>query len=188
MQAAEHTTQLEGLRLDYDRRRAEILNRLDEQKLRHQSELGDFQHGLELKKVQFEEDIRQQRTRFGLGQEQQVVQSKTDLEVARQGIEALKLVNQAKLETREKDETLELKLEAERLKLRGSASMQGLLATLTGEQADRVLKLAELEMRKGLSVEQALALVAEKTPEIAPAIAEAMKAKYQASSKSPAVE
>jgi len=41
-----------------------------------------------------------------------------------------------------------------------------------------VLKLAELEMRRGLSAEQALALVAEKSPEIAPAVADALRAKY----------
>jgi hypothetical protein len=57
-------------------------------------------------------------------------------------------------------------------------SSSALLAVLSGEQADRVMKLAELEMRKGLDAEQALALIAEKSPEIAPAIAEALKAKY----------
>jgi hypothetical protein len=71
-----------------------------------------------------------------------------------------------------------VEIEAQRLKLRGAADVKALLATLEGEKADRILKLAELEMRKGLSVEQALALVAEKSPEIAPAVADAMKAKY----------
>jgi len=33
-------------------------------------------------------------------------------------------------------------------------------------------------MRKGLSPEQAMALFAEKSPEIAPAVADALKAKY----------
>lgn len=179
VQAAEQKTTLEALRLDYEARRAEIVNRLDEQKLRHSSELADAMHAVELRKVEFAEDMRQQRERFQASQAQQVEQSKTDLEVARQGIEALKLVKQAKLEAREKEEKLDLAIEAERLQLRGNASMQALLATIDGEKADRVLKLAELEMRKGLSVEQAMALVAEKSPEIAPAIAEAMRAKYQ---------
>ena len=182
VQAAEHQTQLEGLRLDYDRRRAEILNRLDEQKLRHQSEIADARHGIELKRVQFEEDIRQQQERFKLGQGQQVEQSKTDLEVAKQGIEALKLVRQAKLEVKKQEDAHELSLEGERMKLRGSMSVQALVATLTGEQADRVLKLAELEMRRGLTPEQALALVAEKSPEIAPAIAEAIKGRASTTS------
>ena len=185
VQAAEHRTQLAGLRLDYEQRRTDMLQRLEEQKLRHQTELTDAMHGIELSQTQLAGDLRQQRERFGLGQEQQVVQSKTDLEIARQGIEALKLVKQAKLEAREKDEALELRLETERLKLRGAASMQGLLATLTGEQADRLLKLAELEMRQGLSVEQALMLAVEKSPEIAPTLAEAMKAKYQAANIPP---
>lgn len=177
VQAAESQTQIEGLRLDYEARRTEILNRLDEQKLQHHSALAEAQHGLEVNRIQFEEDMRQQRERFRLGQDQQVEQSKTDLEVARQGIEALKAVKRAKLELRTEEEKLNTQLEAERIKLRGEASLQGLLATLTGEQADRVLKLAELEMRKGLSAEQALAMVAEKSPEIAPAVAEAIKAR-----------
>jgi hypothetical protein len=83
-----------------------------------------------------------------------------------------------KLKTRAAQEEQELRTEAERLRLRGGASVQALLATLPGEQADRVLRLAELEMRRGLSEEQALAMVAEKSPEIAPAIAEALKARY----------
>ena len=33
-------------------------------------------------------------------------------------------------------------------------------------------------MRKGLSPEQALAMIAEKSPEIAPSVADALKAKY----------
>jgi alanyl-tRNA synthetase len=42
-----------------------------------------------------------------------------------------------------------------------------------------VLKLAELEMRRGLGAEEALALVVEKSPEIAPAIAEALKGRFE---------
>lgn len=178
VQALEQKTAFEGLQLDYTARRAEIVNRLDEQKLTHQSEIADTMQKIELRRVEFAEDMRQQHERFQDAQVQQVGQARTDLEVAKQGIEALKLVKQVKLETREKEEKLDLELEAGRLQLRGNASMQALLATLDGEKADRILKLAELEMRKGLSVEQALALVAEKSPEIAPAIAEAMRAKY----------
>lgn len=177
-QALQQKTTLEGLRLDYEARRTEIINRLDEQKLRHQSEISDAVHGIELRRAEFAEDMRQQHERFNAAQGQQAVQAKTDLEVARQGIEALKLVKQAKIEGRKQEDEQDLHVEAERLKLRGSASLQALLSTLSGEQADRVLKLAELEMRKGLSVEQAMAMVAEKSPEIAPAIAEAMRAKY----------
>jgi RNA polymerase subunit RPABC4/transcription elongation factor Spt4 len=178
VQVMEQQTQVEGIRLDYEARRAEITNRLDEQKLRHQSEIADAMHGVELRKVEFTEDMRQQRERFGTAQEQQVVQAKTDLEVAKQGIEALKLVKSAKLEGKKAEDEHEMAMEAQRLQLRGSASMQALVATLDGEKADRILKLAELEMRKGLSVEQAMAMVAEKSPEIAPAIAAAMRAKY----------
>lgn len=173
----EHATQMDALRVEYELRRGEIVHRLDEQKLRHQSEISDAMHAVELRKVEFEEDIRQQQVRFDEGQHQQVRQSETDLEVARTGIEALKLVKQVKFEARQKDEELDIKLEQERLKLRGNASVRALLATLTGEQADRVLKLAEIEMRKGLTPEQSLALIAEKSPEIAPAIAQAIQAR-----------
>jgi hypothetical protein len=178
LQAGEHHVQLEGLRLDYERRRAEVLNRLDEQTLRQKSELADVHHELEINRTRFEEEMRRQRSQFQAAQEQQVVQATTDLEVARQGIEALRLVSEAKLGIRQKNERLSTDIEAERLKIRGDASLQALLATMSGEQADRLLKLAELEMRKGLTAEQALALVAEKSPEIAPAVAAALSAKY----------
>jgi len=177
IQAAENQTQLEGLRLDYEARRVEILNRLDEQKLQHQAALADAQHGLEVNRLKFEEDIRQQKDRFSVGQDQQVSQAQTDLEVAKQGIEAMKAVKSAKLAHKAQEEELATKIETDRLELRGTASLQGLLATLSGEQADRVLRLAELEMRKGLSAEQALAMIAEKSPEIAPAVAKAIKAR-----------
>ncbi len=68
IQAAEQKTQIEGVKLDYETRRAEILNRLDEQKLRHQSELADVQSELEQKRARFEEDMRQQRARVSSGQ------------------------------------------------------------------------------------------------------------------------
>lgn len=179
-QTLEQKTTLDGLRLDYEARRTEILNRLDEQKLKHSSEIADAMNRIELRKVEFAEDMRQQRERFGTAQEQQVAQAKTDLEIAKQGIEALKLVKQTKLDSKKQEDQHEVAMEAERLKLRGAADVKALLATLEGEKADRILKLAELEMRKGLSVEQALALVAEKSPEIAPAVADAMRAKYTA--------
>ena len=70
--------------------------------------------------------------------------------------------------------------------MRGDASLQALIATVPAEQADRLLKLAELEMRKGLTVEQSLALVAQQSPEIAPAIAQALVARYQG--RSPALK
>lgn len=179
--AADHRDRLEGLRTDYEARRAEISNRLDEQKLKQEGEILAVRHEVEQSAVRFEEDLRQQRARFEAGQEQQVVQSRTDLEVARQGLQALREVKEAKIEARRKEEEMDMHLEGERLRMRGDASLQALLATTAGEQADRLLKLAELEMRKGLDAEQALALVAEKSPEIAGAVAEALKAKYSAS-------
>lgn len=180
VQAAENKTMIEGIRLDYEARRSEIVNRLDEQRLRHQSEIADAMNAVELRKVQFAEDMRQQRERFQTGQEQQVAQARTDLEVAKQGIEALRLVKGAKLEAKKAEDQHDVAMEAERLKVRGAADIRALLATVEGEKADRLLKLAELEMRRGLSVEQAMALIAEKSPEIAPAVAEVMRAKHTA--------
>ena len=180
VQAAESQTQLDAARQEYDLRRAEILNRLDEQRHRQVGEVAEARHGIELKRLQFEEDSRQQQERFRLAQEQRAAEARTDLEVARQGVEALKLVRQARLDARKLEDAHEVALEADRLRIRGGASLQALLASLQGEQADRVLKLAELELRKGLSPEQALALIAEKSPEIAPAIAAAVKARAQA--------
>lgn len=179
-QASEHRLGLEALRHDYDLRRAEIVNRLDEQKLRHQAEMADVQHELEINQRKFTQDIGQQEVRFDVGQKQQVRQSDTDLEIAKRGIEALKLVKEAKHEARIKEEALNTQLEADRLSIRGGANMQALLASIDGPQADRLLKLAEIEMRKGLSAEQSLALVAEKSPEIAPAVAAAIKARQPA--------
>jgi hypothetical protein len=177
LQAADHTFSLEGLQQDYARRRAEIGNRLDEQKLRHESEMLDVRHELSTSRLRFEEELHQQHERFRAGLEQQVAQSDTDLEVARRGVAALKLVKEVKLAAHAQEEDLATKVEAERLAVRGQATIAALLATVGGEQGDRLLKLAELEMRKGLSPEQALALVAEKSPEIAPAVAEILRAR-----------
>lgn len=175
LQAADHTLNLDGLQQDYALRRAEIGNRLDEQKLRHESEMLDIRHELAGARLRFEEELRQQHERFRAGLEQQVAQADTDLEVARRGVEALKLVKDAKFVARAQEEDLATRVESERLAVRGQATIAALLATVGGEQGDRLLKLAELEMRKGLSAEQALALVAEKSPEIAPAIAEILR-------------
>ncbi len=183
LQAAEHKTQLEGLQQDYERRKSEISNRLDEQKLRHQSEILETRHEIEGNRLKFDEEIHQQRTRAELGREQQVEQAKTDVELAKQGVEALRLVKEAKLSLKKKEDEQELQREADILKLRGASNFQALLSTLSGEQADRILKLAELEMRKGLSPEQALTMIAEKSPEIAPAVAEALKARYQSENR-----
>ncbi len=57
--------------------------------------------------------------------------------------------------------------------------MQALLATLSGEQADRLLKLSEMQMRQGMTAEQSMAFIAEKAPDyFAPAVAEALRAKF----------
>ncbi len=181
VEVTEHRTRREGLRLELETRRVELTNRLEEQKLRQVSDLLGAMHAIQVRTVQFTEELRQQELRFEAGQQEQVRQARTDLALAKTGIEALSLVRQSKREARERDEVLDLKMESERMQLRGSASLQALLATLGGEPADRVLKLAELELRKGLAPEQALALVVEQRPEIAPAIAAMLRARLSSS-------
>lgn len=178
LQAAESQTQLEGVRHDYQVRRQEILNRLDEQALEHESEMAGVTAKITRDRAVFEEELRQQQARFDVQHDQRLKKAWADKVIAEQGIDTLAKLKAVKLEARKAEDAHEIALEAERIKLRGDASLQGLIATLPAEQADRLLKLAEMEMRKGLSAEQSLALVAEKSPEIAPSIAAALQARY----------
>jgi hypothetical protein len=191
MQAADHRFQLEGLRQDYENRRAEILNRLDEQKLQHESQLRDVEQELQIRGRRFVTEIEEARRRGDLGREQQEKHAELDRQLQVKeaeaglaaGIEGLKLAKAAqdfKDARRKSEEEINLHVLRQKMELFGGASKQALLSVLDQEQADRILKLAELEMRQGLSAEQALALVAEKSPEIAPAIAAALSAKYGA--------
>ncbi len=177
MQIAEHRFQLEGLGQDYELRRAEILTRLDEQKLRHHSEISDVRHEIDINRTKFEEEFRQNQQRFGATLQQQQRQAVTDRKVGEEGLALLRQVTAAKLKAREAEEELAIKVEGKRLRMRGDASMKALLSTLSGEQADRVLKLAELEMQRGATAHEALALVFQSSPDIPPALANALKTK-----------
>ena len=183
MQAAENQTQVEGLRQDYQLRRQEILHRLDEQALLHEHDFTDLKVKLAQDRLRLEETLAHDKARFDLEQEQRLQKANANKTIAEQGIDTLVKLKEAKLGVRRQEDAHELDLEAQRLKLRGDASLQALLSTLSGEQADRLLKFAELEIRKGLPAEQALAMVAEKSPEIAPAVADALRARVQTSSK-----
>ena len=191
MQAADHRFQLDGLRQDYESRRAEILNRLDEQKLQHESALSAVEHELKVRGQRFTAEIEEARRRGDLGREQQkeqaeldrrlqVDQSQTDLESGKKGLELAAAAQKFKDDREKNREELNLRVLREKMEIFSTANDQALLAVLSQEQADRILKLAELKMRQGLSAEQALALVAEKSPEIAPAVAAALSAKYSA--------
>lgn len=193
MQLADHKFQSEGLAQDYERRKAEILNRLDEQTLQHRSQLADVAHELEVRGQRFAKDLEEARARGDFGRHEQRQQAAVDRElaheaaknatdVATEGLKAWKMVEAAKAERDRARNDEDLRLKRETLELFGQAETRTLLTLLSGEQADRVLKLAELEMRQGMSEEKALAMVAEKAPEMAPAIAEALKARYQAQS------
>lgn len=190
LQLADHKFQSEGLQQDYERRRAEILNRLDEQTLQHQSQLKDVEHELSIRAKQFETELSEARRRGEHGREEQLKQAEVDRElslkqaqnstaVAEEGLKVWKQVEAAKVERERNRNDEDLRVKREMLGIFGEAETRTLLALLSGEQADRVLKLAELEMRAGLSEEKALAIVAERAPEMAGAIAEALKAKYE---------
>jgi hypothetical protein len=175
MQISEHRFQLEGLAQDYERRRAEILNRLDEQKLQHRSEITDVQYQLQINRAKFEEDFYQNRRRFTASLEQQRLQAITDREVAEEGIKAWEQVNAAKHRAREAEQELRLRGEEEQLKIRGAAPRQALLSILPPEQADRLLKLVELEMHKGLSEAEAFTLAISHSKHLSPEVLQAVR-------------
>jgi hypothetical protein len=184
VQALESRASLEAMHREYESRLAEIGHRMEEQLLRHRSELLDVEQGVVKDRVRFIWELERRKGEFEIRQEEMRVQAVTELEVARQGVEALKLVQAAKFEEAQRKAKSDLEIEGERLRLRQNVSLQALLTLVTPEQGTQLLKLAELEMRKGLGVEQSLALVAEKNPEIAPAIAKALEAKYRSASSS----
>jgi hypothetical protein len=178
MQLAEHRFQLEGLAQDYERRRAEILTRLAEQKLRHRDDIGEVQHQLQINRAKFEEDFYQNQRRFGATLEQQRRQAITDREVAQEGIKAWVQVNEAKHKARAAEQELRLKGEEEQLRIRGAASRQALLSILPPEQADRLLKLVELEMHKGLSEAEAFTLAISHSEEFSPEVLRALRGAF----------
>lgn len=164
--------ELHGLKLDWSIR---------EEKLRQDAAAGRIERSadIESRKEYLDAELEENQKRFGLKQTQNVEQANTALEEAKLGVEALKLVKEAKHQAARREADLALEVEKHQLELRGSASVQSLLATLTGEQADRVMKLAEMQMRQGMTAEQSLAFIAEKSAEhFAPAVAEALKAKF----------
>lgn len=168
---AEKRLQLQGLTLDWSIVEEKLRQELEERRRRQQAELKEREEYLH-------SELHEKKLRDDLKRSLEVDQAKTDLEVARQGIEALKLVKQAKHEAHRMEEDLALEVEKHRLELRGNASMQALLATLDGVQAANLMKLAEMQMRQGMSVEQSLAFIAEKNAEfLVPAVAEALKSK-----------
>jgi hypothetical protein len=166
--------ELHGLELDWRKLQTKTLQEIEEARMRRKADL-------ESRNEYLAAELEESQKRFALKQTQDVERAKTALAEAQLGIEALKLVKDAKHEARVKEADLELEMEKHKLELRGNASMQALLATLSGEQAANVLKLAEMEMRRGMTAEQSLAFVAEKSSEhFAPAVAEALKAKFAA--------
>ena len=156
----------------------DIGHEIEEAKIRRTADL-------EGRKENLDAELGEKDKRFEEKQEQEKAQATSDLEVAKQGIEALKLVKEAKSEAKTRDAQLDIDMEKQLLELRGGADMQALLATLDGEQADRLMKLAEMQMREGMTPEKALAFVAEKSPEhFAPAVADVLKAKFGGDSSS----
>lgn len=172
LQDAEKELQRAGMQLDWSIRIEQVGYELEEKKIRGEADREESVKNLDADLVEGVKRGDHQR-----GQEQ--AQATSDLEVAKQGIEALKLVKQAKNEANLLDEQLKIDVEKQLLEMRGGADMQALLATLSGEQADRLMKLTEMKMREGMTSEQSLAFIAEQAPEnFGPAVAEALKAKF----------
>jgi hypothetical protein len=158
-QEREHRFHLKGIHQDYERRRAEIFNRLDEQKLQHKQQLAECKKDLQARRLVFDADLAEQATRFEAGQQQQLAQGRTAEQLAESGLGLFEKTQRVKHEAVRRDAFLRLEIEERQLQLRGSASMQALLSTFGGEHADRLLRLAELEMLKGRTVEQSMAIV-----------------------------
>lgn len=174
----EKRLELQGLTLDWSIIEENLRQELEKRRIEREADI-------ENRKVYLEAELEENQKRFGLRQTQSVEQSRTALEEAKLGVEALKLVKEAKHEAHRREADLALEVEQHQLELRGNASLQALLATLSGEQAANVLKLTEMQMRQGMSAEQSLAFVAEKNAEhFAPAVAEALKAKFAGAHKS----
>jgi len=178
--SAEKELKRAGLQLDWSIRLEHVESELKEARVRRAAEL-------EGRRDYVGAELEENERRAALKQAQEKAQAATDLEVARQGIEALKAVKAAKHEARARESQLDIEIERQLLDLRGGAQMQALLATLSGEQADRLLKLSEMQMRQGMTAEQSMAFIAEKAPDyFAPAVAEALRAKFGQESRSAA--
>ncbi|MEY5026566.1 MAG: hypothetical protein RLZZ244_2094 [Verrucomicrobiota bacterium] len=198
MQVAEHEGRRTVVVQEYDLRRAEIQGRIDEQKLKHESELAEVSIEIQKRVLRLDADLSEAQKRAAQSRElvreqakveafTQELKSETDVKSAGMHWDLARKIKEDKARIAAEEERRNLEGLREKVNIMGGASHATLLAVLGGEQADRILKLAELEMRRGLGAEEALALVVEKSPEIAPAIAEALKAKYagRAASESP---
>ena len=174
----EKRLELQGLTLDWSIVSEKLRQALEKRRIERVTDI-------EGRREYLDSELDENQKRFGLKQTQNVEQAKTALEEAKLGVEALKLVKAAKHEAQQREEDLKLEVEKHQLELRGNAGLQALLATLSGEQAANVLKLTEMQMRQGMTAEQSLAFVAEKNAEhFAPAVAEALKAKFAGPQKS----
>lgn len=189
LKGAEHESKRIEVVQDFDLRRSEIVGRIGEQKLKHESELLDVSLEIQKRTLRFEADLGEAQKRAAqsreLVQEQAMVdaftqelKAETDVKSAGMHWELAQKIKEDKARIAAAEERRNLDALREKVDIMSKASHSTLLAVLGGEQADRILKLAELEMRSGLGAEEALAMVVEKSPDIAPAIAEALKAKY----------
>ncbi len=173
LQSAEKELRRTGMQLDWAIRIEEVGYELEEKRIRAEA-------NREERKKSLGAELEEGGERGAHQREQEQDQAASDLEVAKQGVEALKLVKQAKNEAAALDEQLKIDVEKQLLEIRGGADMQALLATLSGEQAERLMKLTEMKMREGMTPEQSMAFVAEQSPEdFGPAVADALKAKFK---------
>jgi len=110
------------------------------------------------------------------------LEDEADARAAREGIDILKQMKATKREDVAGYQALDLErlqkeadLEAQRLKVRSTASDEALISMTEGKQADHLSELARMKLATGLTEEQILALGARDSA----AIAEAFKEKYK---------
>lgn len=189
VQLAEHRSRLAEVSREYELRRVEIAGRIGEEALKHQSDLTAVEQELKKRQARFDADLQESEKRAELGKKLALEGAKTDAAVsaiaadagvaaaAKYWDQASKIRADKALQKMEEDRH-EIEMLREKKGIFEGASAATLVALVPEQQGDRIIKLAELDMRKDLGAEESLAMVAEKSPEIARAVAEALKAKH----------
>jgi hypothetical protein len=189
IQLSEHRHRLAEVSHEYELRRAEISGRIEEEALKHRSDLAAVEHELHKRQARFEADIAESKSRAALAGELAVgeatagatvsgIQTDAAVSAAAKHWALAEKIRQSKALQKMEEDKHELEMQRERRNIFEGASPATLVALVPDQQGERIVKIAELEVRKGLGAEESLAMVAEKSPEIAPAVAEALKAKH----------
>ncbi|MCB1079866.1 MAG: hypothetical protein KDM64_18755, partial [Verrucomicrobiae bacterium] len=114
LQQAEKELERAGLQMDWSIRHEHVKHELEEERMRRAAER-------EGRREYLDDELSENEKRFAQKQGHEKEQAATDLEVARQGIEALKAVKEAKHEARQREAQLDLEVERQLLDMRGGA-------------------------------------------------------------------